>query len=161
MQFVGTAAEFPRVVVVFPAVAGNLEQLLAEILAVYLPSSATSRPLGQMPEVPYAGLSEPPAVNPEEEEMIASVMRMLRAISAVAERNAVLPPPPPNAVYGVLSSAELMMRWECLDGRGAEAPGLLHGFTYLATVFFLDRDLALRKSEQVRALVAAAGFEPR
>jgi hypothetical protein len=114
-----------------------------------------------VPQAPYTGLLEAPAVTPDEEEMIVAVMRMLRGVSAIAERDAALPPPPPNAVYGVLSSSELMMRWECLDGRGGEVPGLLHGFTYLATVFFLDRDLALRKSEEVRALVAAAGFEPR
>lgn len=141
--------------------AGNFEQLLAEVLAVYLPSSGKAGSSTETPQASYSGLVEPPPVNPDEEEMIAAVMRTLRGVVAAAERNAVLSAPPPNAVYGVLSGSELMMRWECMAGRSDQVPGLLHGFAYLSTVYFLDRKEALCRSDAVLALVKAAGYEVR
>jgi hypothetical protein len=142
-------------------VAGNLKRLLDDVRSVYL-LSVEAAPAGESGGlIPYSGLVDPPAVGRADEELIASVMALLRDVAGIAERTSTLKPPPSGVVYGVLSSSELIMRWECLAGRREEVLGHLHGFTYLATIFFLDRELALRRSDEVRALVEAAGYEAR
>jgi hypothetical protein len=140
-------------------VPGNLERLLAEVLSVYLPPGEIA-PAPDARQIPYTGLLDPPAVGPDDEETIAAVMRLLRSVAAASEPSSASSPPP-RVVNAVLSGAELIMRWECLAGRSAEVPGLLPGFAYMATVFFLDSKLALERSDEVRALVEAAGHEAR
>jgi hypothetical protein len=140
-------------------VTGTFERLLAEISSVYLSADRYPPSIEEVEQVPYRGLVEPIPVDPEQEGMVAAVTQMLRRVAAAAARGSVLPPPPPSAVYGVLSGAEMLMRWECLAGRGGEMPSHLPAFTYLATVFYLDCHPALRKSQEVEALVEAAGFE--
>ena len=140
---------------------GNLERLLAEILAVYKAPETPGWGAGESGQAPYTGLTAPPAVGPDDEHTIVAVVHLLRRVARAAEEASSLPPPPPNTLYAVLSSSELIMRWECLAGRSGELAGLLPGFTYLATVFFLDRQAALRRSDEVKALVERAGYAPR
>ena len=140
---------------------GNLERLLAEILAVYRPAGTTKKTAGDSDQIPYTGLSAPPHVGPDDERTVAAVVNLLRQIARAAERSSTLPAPPPSTLFAVLASSELIMRWECLAGRSGELPGLLPGFAYLATVFFLDRQEALRRSDEVKALVKRANYRPR
>ncbi len=140
---------------------GNLERLLAGILAIYRASETPLPATGAGDQVPYTGLTSPPAVGPDDENTVGAVVPLLRQVASAAEAVSTLPPPPPNTLYAVLSSSELIMRWECLAGRSGELAGLLPGFTYLATVFFLDRQAALRQSDEVKALVERAGYTPR
>lgn len=141
--------------------AGNLQRLLAEVRSIYLPADGPAAADQDHGQIPYPGLVDPPAVGAADEELIEAVMALLLEIAEATQRASALPSPPPTIAYGVLSGSELMMRWECLAGRGGELLGLLHGFTYLATVFSLDRKLALRRSEEVRELVEAAGYQAR
>lgn len=141
--------------------AGNLERLLADVVSIYLPPDAPARSLAEAAQAPYSGLTDPPPVSRDDERTIAAIMGTLLAVVAAAEGTGTADAPPPPILYGVLAGSELIMRWECVAGRGSEILGLLHGFTYLVAVFFLDREVALRKSDEVRALVEAAGFTPR
>jgi len=85
-------------------------------------------------------------------------MRLLRDVAAGIEPSGAVPEPPEQALASVFGGAELVMRWRYLDGRGDEVPSLLPGALFLVTILFIERDEALRRSEDVHRLVVEAGF---
>lgn len=134
----------------------ELERLLARVVSVYTEGEQEEGAIAEEVQT-FAG----PGLDEEGEELVATVLRALRQISAAAERRATLPPAPPSALRGALGGADLVMRSEILSGRAAEIPNMLPGFVYLATVPFLDYAEALRGSERVREILEGEGYSPR
>jgi hypothetical protein len=99
-----------------------------------------------------------PPLAPADEAEILAVLRTLRRIGTAVRQSSTLPPPPPNATYGALGGAALLMYSDFLRGSGDELPNRLPAFAYLTTLFYLDRAEAERRSREVEALVEAEGF---
>lgn len=100
------------------------------------------------PPVPTFGVR----LSDAQERVLPEVMEALTRIIEVVEARTSAPPPPANAVVAALGGAEIVMRSEMLLGRDDWLPRLLPSFTYLATIPFLDRDVALRFAARTERL---------
>ncbi len=129
--------------------AGELGRLLARVETVYADHGGA----GSGSPVHLIARDCTPGLVAADEELLVAVLETLRRIAAAAERASTLPAPPATALRAALGGAELVMRAELIAGRRDAVPEMLPAFTYIATVPFLDRAEALRRSARVRGIV--------
>jgi hypothetical protein len=138
---------------------GERKRLLAQAVELYSEGvEPTGRESAAAPDLP------PPTqylreLDEEQQAVIDDVRQMLAEILTIVSSRSMLPEPPPSAIVATVNGAEMVAQAEVLAGQDDWLTKLLPSFTYLTTLAFLDRALALELADRVRELADEAERE--